>query len=332
MGGHRARREIVITARSRLTVCALAGALVLGLLAPRSLRAAGADAEAAADGRGWGYVVRKLIEDGKPRAQIVPVFADRRMPPFTGLSFSLHPSESRALYRRLLSRGSVAEARRCRTRNASAFEAAERTQGVPASVIAAILHVESSCGRNAGSSPTLYALARLAMAGEPENLAANIERHAGSDAERDPAIVAQVQARARYLEETFYPEVRALFDVAERMGVEPLALRGSSAGAFGYPQFLPTSYLQDGVDADGDGRVSLDDFEDAAASCARFLVHHGWRSGMSTTERRAVLWQYNRSSSYIDTVLTLARSIEGRAAPSRVGPKRARRHGHAPAT
>ena len=36
-------------------------------------------------------------------------------------------------------------------------------------------------------------------------------------AARDPAICEQVHARARYLEETFYPEVRALFEVAERM-------------------------------------------------------------------------------------------------------------------
>lgn len=323
------RQGQIATACVGLTACGLLVALALGLLTPRVMEAATTDTETAAHARGWGYLIDKLIADGVARERIVQVFADPRMPPFTGLSFSLHPRESRRLYRRFLKPVSVAEARRCRARNASALEAAERNQGVPASVVAAILHVESSCGRNAGSSPILYALARLAMAREPANLAANVERHAGPGAASDPSIVEQVHARARYLEDTFYPEVRALFDVADRMHADPLALLGSPFGAFGYPQFLPTSYLQDGVDADGDGRVSLDDVDDAAASCARYLAQHGWRPGMSAVERRAVIWQYNRSDSYIDTVLALARLIEGPAAPSRSVRKRARRIGHA---
>jgi len=271
---------------------------------------------AAADVHGWRYLTDKLVTDGLPEGQVTRVFTDPRMPPFTGLEFSLHPVESHALYKKLLKRAAVVEARRCRARYASALEAAERTQGVPASILTAILFVESSCGRNAGSSPILYGLARLAMAAEPANLAANVERHCGDD-EHDPAIVEEVHARARYLEDTFYPEVRALFDVAARLRIDPLELRGSPAGAFGYPQFLPTSYLRDGVDADGDGRVSLDEFDDAAASCGRFLAQRGWRPGMSTQERRAVLWQYNRSAAYIDTVLALARAVAAPDAPAR---------------
>jgi membrane-bound lytic murein transglycosylase B len=45
--------------------------------------------------------------------------------------------------------------------------------------------------------------------------------------------------------------------------------------------------------------------EDAAASCARFLAGNGWRRDLSLAERRRVLWQYNRSDAYIDTVLAL---------------------------
>jgi membrane-bound lytic murein transglycosylase B len=298
----------------RVARIACAVMLVLGLLLP-------ATRAAAADVHGWRYLVDKLVADGLPDAQVTRAFADPRMPSFTGLEFSLHPAESRALYRKLLGRAAVAEARRCRARNAEALEAAERTQGVPASVLTAILFVESSCGRNAGSSPILYGLARLAMAAEPANLAVNVERHVRDDCD-EPGVAEQVHARARYLEDTFYPEVRALFDVAARMGVDPLELRGSAAGAFGYPQFLPTSYLRDGVDADGDGRVRLDEFDDAAASCGRFLAQRGWRPGMSVKERRAVLWQYNRSAAYIDTVLALARAVATPAAPP--APSRAR--------
>ncbi len=178
-----------------------------------------------------------------------------------------------------------------------------------ADVLAAILFIESGCGYNTGSKLVLYRLARLAMANEPENLQRNLERYTDGAGRIGPETAAQIRARAHYLEDTFYREVRALFAAADRMGVDPLAIRGSVSGAFGAPQFLPTSYLTYGVDANGDGRVSLYDTEDAAASCASYFAGHGWRPGLSTKQRRAVVWEYNHSSAYVDTVLALAARI-----------------------
>jgi len=263
-----------------------------------------------ADDTGWDYLIKKLVADGVDRQEVVAAFRDPRMAPFVGLEFSAaQPGERRTLYRRFARPATVAAARRCRLRHAAEFEQAERTHGVPANLLAAILFIESGCGGNTGSDVALYRLARLAMANEPDNLQANIERYTDDDGTIDPETVGRLRTRARYLEQTFYPEVRALFAVADRMGVDPLDILGSGAGAFGAPQFLPTSYLQYGVDADGDGRVSLDDSADAAASCARFFVGHGWRAGLSNAQRRAVVWQYNRSNAYVDPVLTLAARI-----------------------
>jgi len=44
---------------------------------------------------------------------------------------------------------------------------------------------------------------------------------------------------------------------------------------------------------------------DAAASCARYLAQQGWHAGLSMAEKRRVIWQYNRSDAYIDTILTI---------------------------
>jgi membrane-bound lytic murein transglycosylase B len=288
------------------------GALGCGACIAVVVAALGAAAGARADD-GWTYLIDKLVADGVPRARAERVFADRRVPPFDGLGFSLSPRESHARYRWFLRPASVALARACRRRHAEAFEAAEREYGVPASTLAALLHVETACGRNTGSSLVFHRLARLAMANEPANVRMNIARLAGPDP--DPAVVERVRARARYLEDTFYPEVRALFEIAERLDIDPLDIRGSESGAFGYPQFLPTNYLEDGVDADGDGRVSLYDHADAVASCAKYLVRHGWKPGMTRAERRAVIWQYNRSDAYVDTVLALAERIAAPAPP-----------------
>src|SRR6185369_13282950 len=119
------------------------------------------------------------------------------------------------------------------------------------------------------------------------------------------------------LEGVFYPEVLAMFGLADRTGVDPLDVRGSGSGAFGLPQFLPSSYLRFGVDGDADGRVSLYDPADAIASAANYLAHHGWRPGISRAEQRQVIWTYNHSDPYIDTVLALAADLE-RAQPSQL--------------
>ncbi len=269
---------------------------------------------AGADDRGWSYLIDKLTDDGVQPEEVVTAFASPRMPPFTGLDFSPYPPHERAaLYRRFLRGSSVASAQRCRRLHADDFEAATRSFAVPPSLLAAILYVETGCGRNTGSHPILYRLARLAMANEPHNLRRNLAYYANDDGTVDAATASRVRARARYLEDTFYPEVRATFAVAQRMGVNPLDIRGSLSGAFGYPQFLPTSYLRYGTDGNDDGRISLYDTADSAASAARYLVASGWRSDLTRTQRRQVIWQYNRSDAYVDTVLTLAARIDGPA-------------------
>ena len=281
--------------------------LAVGLLAP----AAALAEEGAAS---WSYLVDKLAGDGIDRDRAVRLFGDPRMPPFDGLEFSVGARESPALYQKLLKPRSIAAARRCRAEFAPSFAEAERETGVPASVIAAILHVETSCGRNTGSTPIVYRLARLAMANEPANLRANLDRIASDD----PELARRMRERARYLEDTFYPEVRAVFELGDRLGVDPLTLRGSTGGALGAAQFLPTSCLRYATDGDGDGRADLFEVPDAAASCGRYLEAEGWHRGMSPAAQRAVIWKYNRSDAYVATVLTIARAIDGPAPRTRV--------------
>lgn len=280
---------------------------------------------AEADARGWDYLIDRLVADGLDRGRVVDTFSDARVPAFTGLEFAdRRPREPQTMYRGFLRASSLTAARRCRQRHAGAFERAERRYAVPADVIAAILHVETHCGANTGGSVILYRLARLAMANEPSNARRNLLRLAASDVDYDPDLAERVQQRARYLEDTFYPEVRAVFEVADRLGIDPLAIRGSSAGAFGYPQFLPTSFLRFATDGDGDGRISLYDVEDAAASCAAYLNGYGWRPGLSSKAQRQVIWHYNRSEAYIDAVLGLAARLSSPAMPAKPAAQQAK--------
>ncbi|HNV89288.1 MAG TPA: lytic murein transglycosylase [Methylotenera sp.] len=57
-------------------------------------------------------------------------------------------------------------------------------------------------------------------------------------------------------------------------------MRGSWAGAMGHMQFMPSTMLKHGVDADGDGRINIwTSLPDAFASAANYLEKTGWRKG-----------------------------------------------------
>lgn len=276
--------------------------------APPTVGSAALSARVAAS-KGWAWLVERLAGDGVPHERAAAAFADPRIPAFDGLFFRVEPREPASMYRAVLTPRSVAGAIACRDEHGSAFDAAERVEGVSGNVVAAILHVETRCGRNTGNSVVLHGLARLAMANEPENRELNVRRTAARGDEIDEALAERVRARAAVLEGMFYPEVRATFEVADRLGIDPLDLLGSPSGAFGNSQFLPTSYLRHGADGDGDGAIDLFVIEDAAASTARFLAANGWRDGLSRAEQRRVIWHYNRSDAYIDAVLALSDRI-----------------------
>jgi murein DD-endopeptidase MepM/ murein hydrolase activator NlpD len=75
----------------------------------------------------------------------------------------------------------------------------------------------------------------------------------------------------------------------------------SSAGAVGWMQFMPSTWLSWGVDANGDGVADPWNPEDAVYSAARYLA----AAGGATDLRRAV-FAYNHADWYVSEVLGLA--------------------------
>jgi len=77
----------------------------------------------------------------------------------------------------------------------------------------------------------------------------------------------------------FTGEFIALLKMVDR-GVPRARLRGSWAGAFGNPQFLPSVYLRVAQDADGDGQADIwTNRADTLASIANYFRDAGWRRG-----------------------------------------------------
>ena len=123
---------------------------------------------------------------------------------------------------------------------------AERELGVPVEVILAIIGVETYYGKNKGSFRALDALATL-----------------GLDYPR----------RAKF----FLGELESLFLLGQKENLKPTELKGSYAGAMGFGQFIPSSYLAYAIDFDNDGRRDLiNNPIDAIGSVANYLAEHGW--------------------------------------------------------
>jgi len=76
----------------------------------------------------------------------------------------------------------------------------------------------------------------------------------------------------------------------------------SSAGAIGWMQFMPSTWLRWGVDADGDGIADPWNATDAVYAAARYLAASGGQSDIA----RAI-FSYNHADWYVREVLDLAR-------------------------
>jgi membrane-bound lytic murein transglycosylase B len=103
-------------------------------------------------------------------------------------------------------------------------------------------------------------------------------------------------------------ELVNLFVLARMSNADPVAIKGSWAGAFGLCQFIPSSFLNYGVDGNNDGTVDLFQFADAMASIANYLSGHGWVSGDPDKMKKAI-YAYNHCDNYVQAVLAYAEAI-----------------------
>jgi membrane-bound lytic murein transglycosylase B len=144
-------------------------------------------------------------------------------------------------------------------RHADTLARAEKQYGVPASLIVGVLGVETLYGRHMGQHRVIDALATLAFDFPTEH-------------PREPVRTA-----------FFQQELMELLLLSREQNMDPQSLRGSFAGAMGWPQFLSSSWRRYAVDFDQDGRIDLlNNPVDAIGSVANYFVAFGWTPGMPT--------------------------------------------------
>ena len=257
-----------------------------------------------------------------PTETALGIIGDERFPKYDLITFKVKPKESPAPYLKLNTPERRQNALEFYRMYRQSFVSAEKQFGVPRSVILAIIQIETGCGKNFGNQSVLIRLSRWVGLADPNNVLRNFEEN-----NPDKASLKEFKLRATYMEETFLPHLLATYDVANNLNIDPFELKGSTAGAIGYPQFMPGNVTLYGVDGNGDGKIDLFDPADAIPSVAKFLANHGWHRGkISVAEKRRAIGGYNNSEPYIDAVLGMASSFERYFNGSKNSVQKTRRH------
>ena len=179
----------------------------------------------------------------------------------------------------LLKPESIESGKKLIAANKELFEKIESLYGVPASYIVSIIRIETAFKEHLGKYGVFNSLYTMSM------LSKRAKR---------------VQMANR--------ELVVWVKTCKRNGMDPFAMKGSWAGAFGIPQFMPSSYIIFAVDDNGDGKIDLHDYPDAFASIANYLHRVGWKTGDEKKMRRAV-YSYNHEKAYVNAVFAYAESI-----------------------
>lgn len=102
-------------------------------------------------------------------------------------------------------------------------------------------------------------------------------------------------------------EFKNFLFMTQANGADPFTVKGSTAGAFGIPQFIPSSYHAFAVDGNGDRRVDLFNNADAIVSVGNYLKKNGW-GGTEAAKRKAV-YAYNHDEGYVNAVMAFGDAI-----------------------
>lgn len=183
--------------------------------------------------------IRALLAEGRSQPRIIAAMT--------------RPAESVLAWwqysERLVSETRIAQGVQFWREHRTRLEAISARTGVDPAYLVAIVGIETSYGRGAGTWRVLDALMTLGFDYPP---------------------------RANF----FRSELEQFVLLAREEKLDPRSTLGSYAGAMGAPQFIPSSYRRLAVDGSGDGRRDLfTDWDDVLASVANYFVASGWQRG-----------------------------------------------------
>jgi len=257
----------------RKLLSAIASCLIVGT--------AGTGAQAKCGGSFNGFVnglKSEAAQRGHGSQSIASFFANVRQDPKVlkaDRSQGVFQKDFITFSRSLISQNRINKGRQMAAKYKSVFNRAQQQYGVPPGVLLAFWAFETDYGSFQGDFNTLNALVTLAH-----------------DCRRP---------------ELFRPQIFSALQLFESGNFSPTKTTGAWAGEIGMVQMLPADIIQNGVDGDGDGQVSLKTSPaDALLSGAKMLQHLGWRAGEPWLQEVAVPSNLNWANTGIDKTLTVS--------------------------
>jgi membrane-bound lytic murein transglycosylase B len=221
------------------------------------------------------------------------------------LTISLELRETRDLYAQFLTQEAILLSKKFLRQNLNILREAEDRFSVEKELIVAILLVESRFGENIGKYRVLPALASMALMDSPDHL----QKIYLILLEKDPDLSYEwIEGLAKRKANWAYHELKCFLNIVRDEGIDPLEVYGSYAGALGMAQFIPSSYLSYALNRKSFKNWLLNK-EAAIFSIGNYLKSHGWMKSLTIEKKKKILWYYNHSEPYGETILQLTQMI-----------------------
>ncbi len=210
-------------------------------------------------------------------------------------------------YDQFLSARSIRSARDYMDTHEEMLSKIEKEYGVDKTIIIAIMLVETRLGEYVGNRSVINTLATMAALTDSD-----VRERFWDNLPDDVDITREkFEKKADQKSSWAYRELKAFIQYVDNESFDPHEVTGSYAGALGIAQFMPSNVLVYAKDGNGDGRINLFDHDDAIASIANYLKNYGWRPGLSREEAGDVIYHYNHSKYYVNTILKIAEKLKG---------------------
>lgn len=254
------------------------------------------------------FLQERLIKDGFAVEEIGTIYNNPKVSlELNGIALFFVHSESKLNYDQFLSTKSINSAFAYMKSHEAELDNAQTLYGVDKTVITAIILVETHLGTYLGNRKVINTLSTMSALSDPshrERLWTFLSNK--QKMERD-----KFDKKADSKSAWAYQELKSLLKYAAREGIDPVDIKGSYAGAMGVSQFMPSNALTLAKDGNSDGRVDLFDHADAIHSIANYLKHYGWKPSINREQAQQILYKYNHSNIYVETLLKISDRLKG---------------------
>ncbi|WP_413557466.1 lytic murein transglycosylase [Bdellovibrio sp. HCB209] len=197
--------------------------------------------------------------------------------------------------------------------NSETFQTAQKQFGVPAEVVSSLLWIETRHGADLGTFHIVSVYLHLLQAKQPENLKKltrlaliknkEVKKYKTAKEVRE-IMKKRVVSKSKWAEE----QLIALAEIRKKKHLDLTKLRGSYAGAFGLPQFIPSSYRDFAESLKPGATPDITKPDDAIMSVANYLAKSGWKEKNLEAQITALM-KYNNSRDYATGILNISQKV-----------------------